>query len=175
MSDANVVENNPGVNMGSKLGSNLGGSLPSCLLESNRHSKQGLRPSIVSYSGCVTGAGNSGFWVSTPRQPTGRLCTGSSTAPSGLFARENHADARIMKRMEVTIKVPDRLAAEARAHGVSVEVYVQEILAKQTREIAGEQGLQSVRAAISRILELRKGNKLGGFRPQDLVHEGRKY
>jgi hypothetical protein len=33
--------------------------------------------------------------------------------------------------MEVTIKVPDKLAAEARAHGVSVEVYVQEILARQ--------------------------------------------
>ena len=82
---------------------------------------------------------------------------------------------RIMNEMEITIKVPDKLAAEARAHGLSVEVYVQEILAKQTREIAGEQGLESVRSAISRILELRKGNKLAGFRPQDLVHEGRKY
>jgi hypothetical protein len=77
--------------------------------------------------------------------------------------------------MEVTIKVPDKLAAEARAHGVSVEVYVQEILARQALETAGEQRLQSVRAAIDRILELRKGNKLAGLRTKHLIQEGHKY
>lgn len=77
--------------------------------------------------------------------------------------------------MEVTIKVPDKLAAEARARGVSVEVYVQEILARQTIETTGEARLQSVRAAIDRILELRKGNKLAGRRTKDLIHEGHKY
>jgi plasmid stability protein len=77
--------------------------------------------------------------------------------------------------MEVTIKVPDQLAAEARAHGVSVEVYVQEILARQALETTGEQRLQSVRAAIDRILELRKGSKLAGSRTKDLIHEGHKY
>jgi hypothetical protein len=77
--------------------------------------------------------------------------------------------------MEVTIKVPDRLAAEARARGVSVEVYVQEILARQALDTASEQRLQSVRAAIDRILELRRGNKLAGLRTKDLIHEGHKY
>jgi plasmid stability protein len=77
--------------------------------------------------------------------------------------------------MEVTIKVPDRLAAEARAHGLSVEVYVQEILARQALETSGEQRLQSVHAAIDRILELRKGNRLAGLRTKDLIHEGHKY
>ncbi len=77
--------------------------------------------------------------------------------------------------MEVTIKVPDKLAAEARAHGVSVEVYVQEILARQALGTAGEQRLPSVRAAIDRIFELRKGNKLTGLRTKDLIHEGHKY
>lgn len=77
--------------------------------------------------------------------------------------------------MEVTIKVPDQLAAEARAHGVPVEVYVQEILARQTLEASSERSLQSVRAAIDRILELRKGNKLAGLRTKDLIHEGHKY
>ena len=77
--------------------------------------------------------------------------------------------------MEVTIKVPDKLAAEARARGVSVELYVQEILARQTLETASEQHLQSVRAAIDRIFELRKGNKLAGLRTKDLIHEGHKY
>ena len=77
--------------------------------------------------------------------------------------------------MEVTIKVPDKLAAEARAQGVAVEVYVQEILARQALGTAGEQRLQSVHAAIDRILELRKGNKLAGLRTKDLIHEGHKY
>ena len=77
--------------------------------------------------------------------------------------------------MKVTLKVPDRLAAEARAHGVSVEAYVQEILARQAPEPTDERPLQSVCAAIDRILELRKGNKLAGLRTKDLVHEGHKY
>ncbi len=77
--------------------------------------------------------------------------------------------------MEVTIKVPDNLAAEARARGVSVEAYVQEILARQALDTSGEQRLQSVRAATDRILELRKGNKLAGLRTKDLIHEGHKY
>jgi len=77
--------------------------------------------------------------------------------------------------MEVTIKVPDWLAAEARALGVSVEVYVQEILARQAVETADECRLQSARAAVDRILELRKGNKLDGLPTKDLIHEGHKY
>lgn len=77
--------------------------------------------------------------------------------------------------MEVTIKVPEKLAAEARARGVSVEVYVQQILARQALEAAGEERLQSVGSAIDRILELRKGNSLAGLRTKDLIHEGHKY
>jgi ribosomal protein L17 len=77
--------------------------------------------------------------------------------------------------MEVRIKVPEKLAAEARSRGVPVEVYVQEILARQTIETTSEGRLQSVRASIDRILELRKGNKLAGLRTKDLIHEGHKY
>ncbi len=77
--------------------------------------------------------------------------------------------------MEVTVNVPDQLAAEARAHGVSVEVYVEEILARQALDVTGEERLQSARAAIKRIRELRKGNKLVGLRTRDLIHEGHKY
>jgi len=77
--------------------------------------------------------------------------------------------------MKVTIKVPEQLAAEARARGVPVEVYVQEILARQALQAAGDGRLQPVRAAIDRILELRKGNKLAGLRTKGLIHEGHKY
>ena len=78
------------------------------------------------------------------------------------------------EKMDVTIKIPDKLAAEARARGVSVEVYVQEILARQALDAGGER-LQSVGAAIDRIIELRKGNRLEGLRIKDLIHEGHKY
>lgn len=77
--------------------------------------------------------------------------------------------------MEVTIKVPDKLAVDARARGVSVEAYVQEILARQALGATSEQRLQSVSSAIERIFELRKGNKLAGLRTKDLIHEGHKY
>jgi hypothetical protein len=77
--------------------------------------------------------------------------------------------------MEVTIKVPDQLAAEARSRGMSVEAYVQDILAQQMPDPIGERPLQSTRAAIERIFELRKGNKLQGIRTKDLIHEGHKY
>lgn len=77
--------------------------------------------------------------------------------------------------MDVTIRVPEKLAAEARARGVSIEAYVQELLARQVLETTGEVRLQVVSAAIDRILELRKGNKLADLRTKDLVHEGHKY
>lgn len=77
--------------------------------------------------------------------------------------------------MEVKIRVPDKLAAEARARGVSVEVYVQELLSRQTGQIAGEHHIESVREAIERIFQLRNGNKLDGLSTKDLIHEGHKY
>ncbi len=77
--------------------------------------------------------------------------------------------------MQVTINVPERLAAEARARGLSVEDYVQEMLARQAIETNGEARLRSVGEAVDRIRELRKGNKLAGLRTKDLIHEGHKY
>jgi post-segregation antitoxin (ccd killing protein) len=77
--------------------------------------------------------------------------------------------------MEITVKIPDELAAEARARGVSVEVYVQEILAREMSDATNERHLESIRAAIDGILELREGNQLAGLRIKDLIHEGHKY
>jgi hypothetical protein len=65
--------------------------------------------------------------------------------------------------MEVNIKVPDELAAKARAQGVSVEVYVQEILSRQALETTGEQRLQAVRAAIDGFLSCVKGTSSRAF------------
>jgi len=77
--------------------------------------------------------------------------------------------------MEIKIKVPDELAAEARANGESVEAYVQQLLARQTLRGGGHGNIASVRAAVDRIFELRKGNRLGGLRTKELIHEGHKY
>ena len=77
--------------------------------------------------------------------------------------------------MKVTIKVPDQLADEARARGVSVELYVQELLARNAPHASDNGRLESVGAAIDRIVELRKGNKLAGLRTKELIHEGHKY
>src|SRR6266513_1573101 len=62
--------------------------------------------------------------------------------------------------MEVKVNVPDRLAAEAQARGLSLEMYVEEMLAQQT--IAAEEGTiqGSISKAIDRIRELRKQKTL---------------
>jgi hypothetical protein len=77
--------------------------------------------------------------------------------------------------MQVRINVPDRLAAEAQTRGVSLEMYVEEMLAQQAI-VPGEETLQeTVSEAIDRIRELRKQNTLGGLKTKDLIHEGHKY
>ena len=77
--------------------------------------------------------------------------------------------------MKVTVRVPDQLAAEAQARGVSLEMYVEEMLSRQG--IAAEQKTPKgpVSEAIDRIRELRKQNMLKGLRTKDFIHEGHKY
>ena len=77
--------------------------------------------------------------------------------------------------MQVRINVPDRLAAEAQARGVSLEMYVEEMLAQQAIGPGGETLQESVGEAIDRIRELRKQNTLGGLKTKDLIHEDHKY
>ena len=40
--------------------------------------------------------------------------------------------------MEITLKIPDELAAQARARGLKLEVYIQEILAQKLGTPPGE-------------------------------------
>jgi hypothetical protein len=77
--------------------------------------------------------------------------------------------------MQVTVNVPDWLAAKARERGVSVEVYVEEMLARQSAGTSDEDYLRCASAAIDRIRELRKGNTLSGLSIKDLINEGHKY
>jgi hypothetical protein len=77
--------------------------------------------------------------------------------------------------MQVTVNVPDQLAAQARARGVSVEAYVEQVLARDSQMVSNEARLQEIGGAIDRLLELRKKSKLCGLRIKDLIHEGHKY
>jgi hypothetical protein len=63
--------------------------------------------------------------------------------------------------MQVRVNVPDRLAAEAQERGISLELYVEEMLARQLIAAEEETPLESASEAIDRIRELRKENTEG--------------
>jgi hypothetical protein len=84
--------------------------------------------------------------------------------------------------MQVTVNIPDQLAAQAREKGLTVEVYVEQVLAEQcnghgsTAETnASDAKTADIKDAIARMAELRKGVTLGGLKIKDLIHEGHKY
>jgi hypothetical protein len=77
--------------------------------------------------------------------------------------------------MQVRVNVPDRLAAEAQERGISLELYVEQVLAQQAIVSEEETNQESINEAVDRIRELRKQNILGGLRMKDLIHEGHKY
>jgi post-segregation antitoxin (ccd killing protein) len=76
--------------------------------------------------------------------------------------------------MQVTVNVPEELAEQARARGLAVAAYVEEVLARESQQSAPKD-LRAVGEAIDRIKELRKGNTLSGLKIKDLINEGRKY
>jgi len=77
--------------------------------------------------------------------------------------------------MQVTINVPDQVAAEARARGLSTEVYVEELITSRTNANSDLDQRKAVEAAVDRILERRERHKLNGLKIKDLINEGRKY
>lgn len=57
---------------------------------------------------------------------------------------------------------------------MSVEVYVEQMLAGKALEATNGSRAESIGQAIDRIRELRKGNKVAGLRLKDLIREGHK-
>jgi hypothetical protein len=58
--------------------------------------------------------------------------------------------------MEVTVKIPDEIAAQAEARGMRVEAYVQEILARQVRpalEARTPRSSQEIRAWLDSLAQ----------------------
>ena len=75
--------------------------------------------------------------------------------------------------MQVTINIPDQLAAEAAARGIAVDTYVEEVLAKQTQETA-EHNARMAAVEEMRSFAQKHGATLGGLRIEDLIREGHK-
>ena len=83
--------------------------------------------------------------------------------------------------MTITVSVPEALARQAEAQGLSVEAYV-ERWAQQTAQTEGQvhwvrfgPGERTPEEAGRDIRELRKGITLGGLKIKDLINEGRKH
>ncbi len=76
--------------------------------------------------------------------------------------------------MQVTINVPDQLAAEAAARGLAVDAYIEEVLAKQPRQNAED---KARRSSVEQMRQFARkhGATLGGLKLRDLIHEGHKY
>jgi hypothetical protein len=77
--------------------------------------------------------------------------------------------------MQVTVNVPDEFAAQAQEKGLSVEVYVEQMLSNRIEAPLDATQMARAREAVDRMAELRKGVRLGGLKIKDLINEGRKY
>ena len=78
-----------------------------------------------------------------------------------------------MIQIELHPEVEAQLAAEAQARGLDLERYIAEKLSEpRSKEGTGQ---TSVAEAISRIRQLRKGNRLDGVEITELIREGRKH
>ena len=85
--------------------------------------------------------------------------------------------------MQITITIPDEMAAAMEARGVSPEAYVRGLVeekhnqksASEQKETLSETKRKELASAVAEIRELRKGNRLDGLAIKDLIHEGHKY
>lgn len=77
--------------------------------------------------------------------------------------------------MQVTINVPDHIAADAAARGVALDTYVEEVLAKQAQQTTQPDLQVSAAEAVDRIRALSQRVTLDGLKIKDLIHEGHKY
>jgi hypothetical protein len=87
-------------------------------------------------------------------------------------ARTDATTEERMIQIQLRPEVEAQLAAEAQARGLALDHYIEMIVKARSVEQIRQ---QSVAEAIDRIRELRKGNRLSGFKIKDLIHEGHKY
>ena len=81
--------------------------------------------------------------------------------------------------MQVTVNIPDEVAAQVLACGLALDSYVQGLVvsagaASKHRLVRLGPGPLSPAEAGRSIRELRRGNRLDGLKLKDLIEEGRR-
>jgi hypothetical protein len=74
-------------------------------------------------------------------------------------------------KLDLTAEIEAGLLAQAHAHGLSLEAYLDRVLQNAARDMSTGQPDNSPRK--SRLWELRKGLSLGDISIHDLINEGR--
>jgi hypothetical protein len=82
--------------------------------------------------------------------------------------------------MQVTINIPDELAAQVHARGLALEDYVRDLLASEVsqakaRFIRFGLGPSTPEEAAHSIRESRQSRRLNGLNIKDLINEGRRF
>ncbi len=76
-----------------------------------------------------------------------------------------------MLHLELQPELEARLAEEAQARGLPLELYVERIVESRPAAPAGD--LATAAEAVAQIRRLREGVRLDGLRIKDLIEEGR--
>jgi len=80
--------------------------------------------------------------------------------------------------MQVTIDIPDDLAARVRARGLTLDAYVRELIASEVsmpKLVRLGPGPYTPEEAVDSIRESRKNSRLNGLKTKDLINEGRRF
>jgi post-segregation antitoxin (ccd killing protein) len=77
--------------------------------------------------------------------------------------------------MQITVTIPDELAAQVEARGFALETYVRELVEAKLSQKQADKGQR--REAVDAMLDFaeKHGAKLGGQDLKKMVHEGHKY
>ena len=78
----------------------------------------------------------------------------------------------ILERMTITLEVHDSLRKKAASRGLSVEAYVQALVAADS---TNPKPGRTPSEAVAHLRRTRQGVTLGGLTIKDLINEGRQY
>jgi hypothetical protein len=77
--------------------------------------------------------------------------------------------------MQITVTIPDELAAQVEARGLALETYVRDLMEEKLSQEQADKGQR--RAAVEGMLQFagKHGAMLGGQDLKSMVHEGHKH
>jgi hypothetical protein len=98
----------------------------------------------------------------------------------GCFGQVQQVEWCYSSTMQVTINIPDELAAQVRARGLVLEDYVRDLVASDAAQtnpafIRFGPGPYTPEEAAGSIRESRRNTGLNGLKIKDLINEGRRF